>query len=146
MKIEAMRRDMMKKFLLIALTGFSSSIFASETKFDKYSTSLDFAQVTKVIATQEENGNWCFGTTVRHNDQGWEHYANGWEVIDLSGNKLGERVLYHPHDHEQPFTRSECDIKIPTNIKKVVVRAKCNVHGFGGKPMIVLLKPDADDS
>jgi len=116
---------------------FTSSVFASKFDTDTYSTSLEFAQVTHVLATQRPSGDWCFGTSVRHNDQGWEHFADGWEVIDLEGKKLGYRQLAHPHDNEQPFTRSQCDIKIPSTISKVIVRAKCNKHGFGGKPFIV---------
>ena len=126
------------KSLLILLV-LTSPTFASEVDIDTYSTSLDFAQVTNVQATQKSNGSWCFDTTVRHNDQGWEHYANGWEIIDLEGNQLGYRHLAHPHDDEQPFTRSKCNINIPLEITKVIVRAKCNKHNFGGKPFIVEL-------
>ena len=125
--------------LLLILSMFVSSVFASKFDIDTYSTSLEFAQVTHVVATQKSDGSWCFGTSVRHNDQGWEHYADGWEVIDLEGNQLGYRLLGHPHDNEQPFTRSQCNIKIPSGISKVVVRAKCNEHGFGGEPIIVNL-------
>mgnify|MGYP003386361510 CR=1 FL=1 len=125
--------------LLLLLWMFASSTFASKFDVDTYSTSLDFAQVTQVLATQKSTDSWCFGTSVRHNDQGWAHYADGWEVIDLNGNKLGYRQLAHPHDNEQPFTRSQCDIKIPSEIYKVIVRAKCNKHGFGGRAMVVEL-------
>jgi len=104
---------------------------------DTYSASLDFAQVTRVLGTQESDGIWCFGTSVRHNDQGWEHYADGWEVLDLDSNQLGHRQLAHPHDNEQPFTRSLCNTVIPSEISKVIIRAKCNKHGFGGKAIIV---------
>ncbi|NQZ22986.1 MAG: hypothetical protein HRT53_13135 [Colwellia sp.] len=123
--------------LLLILSLFASPIFASKFDVETYSTSLDFAQVKDVLATQKSKGSWCFGTSVRHNDQGWEHYADGWEVIDLEGNQLGYRKLGHPHNNEQPFTRSQCNIKIPANMSKVIVRAKCNKHGFGGKAMIV---------
>jgi hypothetical protein len=120
---------------------FASSALASKFDIETYSTSLEFAQVTHVEATQRANGSWCFDTSVRHNDQDWEHYADRWEVLDLNGNQLGYRSLGHPHDDEQPFTRSRCKIKIPSEITKVIVRAKCNKHGFGGKPFIVTLKP-----
>ena len=65
-------------------------------------------------------------------------------MLDLEGNELGFRLLAHPHDTEQPFTRSLCNVEIPTSITQVVVRAKCNVHGYGGKPMLVdLAKPSS---
>ena len=123
--------------LLLILSMFVSSVFASTFDIDTYSTSLKFAQVTQVLASQKSSGSWGFSTSVRHNDEGWEHYADGWEVIDLKGNQLGYRKLGHPHNNEQPFTRSQCNIKIPSRISKVIVRAKCNKHGFGGKPFIV---------
>ncbi|WP_019028073.1 hypothetical protein [Colwellia piezophila] len=128
----------MKQLLILSM--FASSVFASKFDIDTYSTSIDFAQVTHVLATQESTGNWCFATSVRHNDQGWQHYADRWEVLDLEGNLLGYRSLGHPHDNEQPFIRSRCKIEIPLDISKVIVRAKCNKHGFGGKPFIVTLK------
>ena len=125
----------MKRLLLLSICA--SSAFAAKPDLETYSTSLEFAQVTGVLATQKSDGSWCFGTSVRHNDQGWEHYADGWQVTDLEGNQLGYRRLAHPHDNEQPFTRSQCNIKVPSGISQVIVRAKCNQHGFGGEPMVV---------
>ncbi len=126
--------------LLLLLPVFATSAFAEKFDIETYSTSLEFAQVTHVVATQSSSGSWCFGTSVRHNDQGWEHYADRWEVLDLEGSELGYRNLGHPHDNEQPFIRSRCQIIIPPEISRVIVRAKCNKHGFGGKPFIVTLK------
>ena len=123
--------------LLLILSMFASSAFATKPDLDTYSTSLEFAQVTHVVAIQRSDDSWCVNTSVRHNDQSWDHYADGWEVIDLEGNQLGYRQLGHPHDNEQPFTRSQCNIKIPADVTKVIVRAKCNKHGFGGKAIIV---------
>jgi hypothetical protein len=98
---------------------------------------LDYAQVEFVRATGDGNGNWRFDVTVRHNDQGWDHYADLWQVVDMQGAVLGERVLAHPHDTEQPFTRSQSGIKIPPETTRVTIRAKCNVHGFGGQEIMV---------
>lgn len=126
--------------LLVFLSLVVSSVSASQFDFDTYSTSLDFAQVKDVLATEEHSGSWCFGTSVQHNDEGWEHFSDGWEVIDLEGKRLGYRKLHHPHVNEQPFTRSQCYIKIPAEISTVIVRAKCNKHGFGGKAMVVDLR------
>ena len=128
------------KLLLIMLLSFTANAFAEKFDPTNYSESLDFAQITNVVATQSSNGSWCFNTSVEHNDEGWGHYADGWEVIDLDGNQLAYRELLHPHDHEQPFTRSQCNIEIPKNVTKVAVRAKCKEHGYGGKSIIVDLK------
>lgn len=125
----------MKQLLILSM--FASSVFACKFDRETYSTSLEFAQVTHVVATQKSASGWCFDVSVRHNDQGWKHYADGWEIIDLEGNRIGYRRLGHPHDNEQPVTRSQCNIKISSETSKVLVRAKCNEHGFGGKPIFV---------
>lgn len=98
---------------------------------------LDYTQVVFVQATQNSDGLWRFDTTVRHNDQGWEDYADAWQVVDLEGNVLAERILTHPHDNEQPFTRNQSNIEIPPETTKVIVRAKDNVEGFGGQVVLV---------
>jgi hypothetical protein len=75
--------------------------------------------------------------TVRHADEGWDHYANKWDVVAPDGTILGTRTLYHPHVDEQPFTRSLSDVKIPAPITEVTVRAHDSVHEYGGKTMEV---------
>ena len=81
-----------------------------------------------------------FDVTVKHDDQGWEHYANRWEVLSPDGEILATRVLAHPHDNEQPFTRSLANIKIPGDLQEVVVRAHDSVHEYGGKEVVVKMR------
>ena len=58
---------------------------------------LDYAQVIFVKATQNSDGRWRFDTTVRHNDQGWDHYADAWQVVDLAGAAVQrEQVALQP--------------------------------------------------
>ncbi|WP_342076508.1 hypothetical protein [Yoonia sp. SS1-5] len=68
--------------------------------------------------------------TLSHPDTGWDHYADGWEVLDADGNSLGIRELAHPHVNEQPFTRSLGGVQIPAGATSVFVRARCNVDGW----------------
>ncbi len=68
--------------------------------------------------------------TLSHPDTGWEHYADGWRIEDAQGNVLGTRELAHPHVTEQPFTRSLSGVVIPSNIKNVFIRAKCQIDGW----------------
>jgi hypothetical protein len=111
-----------------------------------FNPDLNFAQVEYVKATEVSAGVWRFDVTVRHNDQGWEHYADAWQVIDPAGGQvLGERILAHPHDTEQPFTRSQSGIAVPADLTRVLVRAKCNVHGFGGREILVDLSLEEGD-
>ncbi|MBT8200722.1 MAG: hypothetical protein KJO36_09410 [Acidimicrobiia bacterium] len=71
-----------------------------------------------------------FDVTVQSSDLGWEKYADRWEVVDMTGRMLGERILTHPHETEQPFTRSQAGIPVDTD--RVVVRAHDSVEGFCG--------------
>ena len=64
------------------------------------------ADVINVTVVKTATDVYGFSVTVRHDDTGWEHYADKWEVLDIDQNVLATRILYHPHVDEQPFTRS----------------------------------------
>ena len=72
----------------------------------------------------------------RHADRGWVHYSNVWVVETMDGKELGRRVLFHPHEDEQPFTRSD-SVKIPTGVTKVRVRAGDKPNGMSSNTVIV---------
>jgi len=95
------------------------------------------ADVVKVAVSETTSGSFRFDVTVRHGDEGWEHYANAWQVLAPDGGILGERVLAHPHETEQPFTRALNGVTIPGEIRTVTIRARDSVHDFGGKEMSV---------
>ncbi len=71
--------------------------------------------------------------SVRHADAGWEHYADRWDVLAPDGSVLGTRILLHPHDNEQPFTRSLGGVIVPEGVEYVIIRANDILHGLGGK-------------
>ena len=103
------------------------------------------ADVLGVEVRKENGGTYAFSITVRHDDEGWKHYADRWEVMSPDGKVLGTRVLSHPHVNEQPFTRSLSGVRIPGQPTVVTVRAKCNVHGFGGREVTVDLSQSKGD-
>jgi len=73
---------------------------------------------------------WQAAVTLAHADSGWSHYADGWRLVTSDGKILGHRTLWHPHEHEQPFTRQLSNIKIPGNIQNIIVEAHDKVHGW----------------
>ena len=81
-----------------------------------------------------------FSVTVRHADAGWDHYADKWEVVTPDGKVIDTRVLAHPHDNEQPFTRSLGGVRIPAGLATVRVRAHDKVHDYGGREMEIDMK------
>jgi len=108
------------------------------------------ADITFVRATQAADGTWTFAVTVEHPDTGWEDYADGWDVVTPNGQVLKPnpddaftRVLLHPHENEQPFTRSQGGIVIPEGVTQVRVRAHDLVDGYGGREVVVDLTVDS---
>ncbi len=97
------------------------------------------ADVLKVEVSKLSAGSYLFEVTLTHKDEGWEHYADKWEVFGPDGKAFGTRTLYHPHVYEQPFTRSLSGVKIPAGTSSVSVRGHDSVHGFGGKTISVAL-------
>jgi len=95
------------------------------------------ADVVRVDVRADGN-RYTFSVTVQHGDEGWDHYADRWDVVGTDGTVYGQRILAHPHVNEQPFTRS-ATIEIPEGVKSVIVRANDSVHGLGGKETLVTL-------
>lgn len=114
---------MLRSMMMIGLLLLSAGLAAGQVR---------------IAAVSVECASSCtFSVTLEHQDQGWNHYANQWDVVTLDGKLLKSRVLYHPHDDEQPFTRSLAGVSIPADIKQVKIRAKDTRHGYSDQEFIV---------
>jgi hypothetical protein len=88
-------------------------------------------QVAIQFVSLTRSGNdWQAEVTLRHNDTGWNDYADAWRIVDGSGRVLATRTLWHPHVDEQPFTRGLGGIHIPPGTTAVVVEAHDKVLGW----------------
>jgi hypothetical protein len=96
-------------------------------------------EIVHTIFAQSKD-TWQMHTTLRHQDTGWEHYADAWRVVTENGKVLGTRVLYHPHENEQPFTRSLEGVVIPADTHIVYVEAHDKVHGWSPQRVRVDLR------
>ena len=101
--------------------------------------SANEVEIVKVVAVQDKDDSWSFAVTLKHTDEGWDHYANKWQVIAPDNKILATRTLYHPHVKEQPFTRNTQGVKIPEDIKTVRIIARDTVHGLSNQAMKVNL-------
>lgn len=79
---------------------------------------------------QGRDGSWSVNVALLHADNGWDHYADIWRVVDVQGNILGERVLLHPHEDEQPFIRGAEGVTIAEGTKTLYIEAHDMVHGW----------------
>jgi hypothetical protein len=117
------------KLLLVCITLLSfSHIRANEV------------EIVDVKAHQGKDKTWSFAVTLKHADEGWDHYANEWQVIAPDDKILATRTLYHPHVDEQPFTRNTSGVKIPEDIESVRIIARDTIHGHAKTAMQVNLK------
>ena len=126
-------------FLATALTILSATV-GSLASFPAPAGTADVvdAEVTMEALTGDETF-YRFTVTVRHADEGWDHYADAFEIVSPDGTVLGTRVLAHPHVNEQPFTRTLSAVAIPEGVTEVVIRARDSVHGHGGETMTVAI-------
>lgn len=99
------------------------------------------ASVLDVTVVVNPSGAYTFRVTVAHEDEGWNHYANKFEILGPDGKAIATRVLYHPHVDEQPFTRSLGNVNVPLGLTHVTVRAWDNVHKAGTRTFRVKLPP-----
>jgi len=107
--------------LLILLPQFL--VFSSTLQADE-------VEIKKVELRSNNGGkHWTVRVTLKHNDTGWDHYADAWRIVDVDGKVLGKRVLYHPHENEQPFTRSLAGVKLEEDAI-IYVEAHDKVHGW----------------
>lgn len=89
--------------------------------------------VVNVQIHKSGNRHYDFDVTLKHNDTGWDHYADKWDIVGPDGKVIATRVLFHPHEDEQPFTRSLENVAIPAGITEVTIRGAAKPHGYGGK-------------
>jgi len=85
------------------------------------------------------SGRYSFAVTVHHSDEGWDYYADGFDVLGAKGERLTRRILRDPHVDEQPFTRIRGGVRLPETVQIVTVRARSSIDGFVGKKVDVVL-------
>lgn len=96
-------------------------------------TSANTVQIISADLHNNSSNIWSISVTLKHEDKGWEHFADTWRVVSAKGDMLGKRVLHHPHENEQPFTRSLAGIHVPKAMKVIYIEAHDKVHGWSEK-------------
>lgn len=88
-------------------------------------------KIVDATAEAQANGLYAFSVTVFHEDDGWTHYADSWDVLTVDGQVLGTRTLFHPRNGESTFTRSLSNVQAPIGAREVLIRAHCSTDGYG---------------
>jgi hypothetical protein len=98
-----------------------------------------FPDVVAVRVREAGSESFDFNVTVSSPYDTPARYADGFRVMTPSGTVVGERKLLHDHQDEQPFTRELYGVKIPLGVKVVLVQARDQKFGYGGKSAQVQL-------
>ena len=98
-----------------------------------------FPDVVAVRVRAAAPGVFDFDVTVSSPYDTASRYADGFRISTTTGKVLGERQLLHDHKTEQPFTRDLYSVRVPEGIAKVVVQARDQKYGYGGKVVEVVL-------
>lgn len=98
-----------------------------------------FPDVVAVAVRAAAQDTFDFDVTVSSPYDGAARYADGIRARDAQGTVFGERKLFHDHASEQPFTRDLYGVKIPAGNQTVVIEARDQKYGYGGKTVVVNL-------
>lgn len=120
-------------FSIVFLT-FSAAALAQNTAVDQ-----KFPDVIAVRVTARAGGSFDFDVTMTSPYDTAQRYADAFRVTGPAGVVYGERILFHDHADEQPFTRELNGVAIPAGIKLVRVQGRDQKSGYGGKAQEVTL-------
>ena len=98
-----------------------------------------FPDVLAVEATAGGDGTWSFAVTISSPYDTPERYADGWRVIGPDGEVYGEHTLTHDHAAEQPFTRTQRGVEIPSDVSEVTIEGRDQQYGYGGGAATITL-------
>jgi len=118
--------------LLLAIFGIviSVSVYASGQKYPN-------VLAVKVQASSANTFN--FAVTISSPYDTPQRYADGYRVMSRDGTVYGVRKLRHNHASEQPFTRGLRGVTIPAGVREVVIQARDQKYGYGGKTVETVL-------
>ena len=98
-----------------------------------------FPDVLRVEVRPTDGKFFDFHATVSSPYDSAERYADAFRVQGTDGTVFGERKLLHDHATEQPFTRELKGVVIPPGVRVVVVQARDQRFGYGGRAIEVAL-------
>lgn len=102
-------------------------------------TNQKYPDVVHVKVHARGDNRFDFDATISSPYDTPQRYADAFRVMRADGVVYGERTLFHDHAGEQPFTRDLYGVIIPQGIKAVVVQARDQKYGYGGKTLQVAL-------
>lgn len=124
-----LRAAMFSRIALVALCFFATGVEAQppNASVQKYPNVLD------VKIRPRAAGMFDFDVSVSSPYDSPHRYADAFRVTGRDGKVYGERKLLHDHAGEQPFTRDLYGVNIPRGVRIVLIQARDQKYGYGGK-------------
>ena len=117
--------------------GASGASSSEESGASESTEDADHPNVLKAELTSEGEGTYSLEVTMSSEYDSPERYADGWRVLGPEGEELGAYTLGHDHASEQPFTRSQSGLEIPSDVSEVTVEGHDLDNGYGGETVRV---------
>jgi hypothetical protein len=125
-----------RRQLALRIAGFG--LIAADRAFAQTANAQKFPDVLAARITPRGPA-FDFDVTISSPYDTPERYADAFRVLAPDGKLLGERILFHDHADEQPFTRDLHGVAIPAGIRSVMIEARDKQYGYGGKSITVAL-------
>lgn len=108
---------MLRSLCIAGLCLVSSLAIAKDVKIDK-------------VELEQNGGVWTAHVTFTHDDADFNHFVDGWRVVDAKKKILAQQSLYHPHTGVKTFKDNLAGIIIPAGTKLIYVEAHAKPHGW----------------
>jgi hypothetical protein len=130
----------MRRTHFVAFVATCAALLVSKVAFAQSKGSEQkFPDVIDVKIKSLGNERFDFDVTLSSPYDTPQRYCDAFKVMDSQGKLLGERVLLHDHQTEQPFTRDLHGIVIPVAVRAVTVQGRDLKFGYGGKSLQIAL-------
>lgn len=117
--------------------GASGASSSQESGASESTRGAAHPNVLTAELTSEGDGTYSIEVTMSSEYDSPKRYADGWRILGPKGEELGANTLGHDHASEQPFTRSQSGLQIPSDISEVTVEGHDLKNGYGGKTVTV---------
>ncbi len=129
---------MSRRFHLLAVSFFAL-VIVTGTALSADASAQKYPDVVSVKVHARGADTFDFDVTVSSPYDTPQRYADAFRAMGKDGKVFGVRKLLHDHTTEQPFTRNLYGVSIPRSVRAVVIQAKDQHYGYGGKTVEVTL-------
>ncbi len=103
------------------------------------------ADVIEAKVKKSFGGKYVAYVKIDHKDEGYEHFADRWEIFDQNGKRLTIRIIFSPTTEKETIESYLYGFAVPEGTKKLIFKAHCNKDGWGGKEYVLNLDTNASE-